>query len=100
VGHRFPRAWAGIRTIINLIRGLKPGLSFVRRYVVDLSIPAEELLRYYRGTASSVVAYDQYNRRLQFPAAGLRPFVTSAGVHGRFVLEVDRDNRLRSLNLA
>lgn len=72
----------------------------MRRYVVDLSIPAEELLRYYRGTASSVVAYDRYNRRLQFPAASLRPFVTPAGVHGRFVLEVDPDHRLRSVRLA
>lgn len=72
----------------------------MRRYVVDLSIPAEELLRYYRGTASCVVACDRYNRRLQFPAASLRPFVTSAGVHGRFILEVDPENRLRSLSPA
>lgn len=69
----------------------------MRRYVVDLSIPAAELLRYYSGAAGSVVAYDSCNRRLRFPAAVLRPFVTAAGVHGRFVFEVDAGNRLRTV---
>lgn len=69
----------------------------MRRYLVDLDIPSEELLRYYRGAASAVVARDQYGRRVQFPAAALRPFVTTAGVRGRFVLEVGDDHRLRDI---
>lgn len=79
------------------VRGLNRDPSFVRRYVVDLNIPAAELLRYYRGAASAVVAHDRYGQRLQFPAAALRPFVTAAGVHGRFLLEVDEHSRLERL---
>ena len=70
----------------------------MRRYVVDLSIPSNQLLRYYRGAASAVVAYDQYGRRVRFPASALRPFVTAAGVHGRFVLQVDEHNRLSAIS--
>ncbi len=66
----------------------------MRRYEVELNIPADELLRYYRGAASSVVARDRYGRRLQFPAVALRPFVTPGGVRGRFVLLVNDANRL------
>lgn len=66
----------------------------MRRYVVDLNIPVSELLRYYRGSAGSVIAHDRYGRRLRFPAVALRPFVTSAGVYGRFELQVDDTNRL------
>tara|TARA_Y100001933_G_scaffold213400_1_gene218984 strand:- start:3048 stop:3266 length:219 start_codon:yes stop_codon:yes gene_type:complete len=69
----------------------------MRRYEVELNIPADEMLRYYRGGASSVVARDRYGRRLQFPAVALRPFVTAAGVRGRFVLHVDDANRLERL---
>ncbi len=69
----------------------------MRRYLVDLSIPAAELLRYYRGSASAVIAHDRYGRLLKFPATALRPFVTAGGVHGRFELEVDDANRLQRL---
>lgn len=69
----------------------------MRRYVVDLAISADELLRYYRGAASSVVASDRGGRRVQFPAAALRPFVSASGVRGTFVLTVTAENRLQSL---
>lgn len=75
-------------------------LLAVRRYEVELNIPAAELLRYYRGAASAVVTTDRYGRRVQFPAAALRPFVTGSGVSGRFVLEVDDGNRLRNVTRA
>jgi hypothetical protein len=69
----------------------------VARYRVDLHIPAAELLRYYRGEAATVVAWDACNRRVQFPAAALRPFVSAAGVYGTFVLHVDEHNRLQRI---
>jgi hypothetical protein len=69
----------------------------VRRYEVDLNIPTAELLRYYRGAASVVVTADRYGRSIRFPASALRPFVSSAGVHGRFLLCVDDHNRLQQI---
>lgn len=70
----------------------------MRRYVVDLAIPTAELLRYYRGTAGAVAAWDQYGRRVRFPASALRPYVTPGGVHGRFALTVDAANRLTAID--
>lgn len=72
----------------------------MHRYVIDLSIPSRELLRYYSGAASAVIAHDQYGRRVRFPATVLRPFVTRNGVYGRFVLEVDEHHRLRGIRAA
>ncbi|MEZ5560387.1 MAG: DUF2835 domain-containing protein [Pseudomonadales bacterium] len=69
----------------------------MRRYEFDLCIPADELLRYYRGSAASVQAIDRYGRRLRFPAAALRPFVSGGGVRGTFVMVVGEDNRLKEL---
>jgi len=66
----------------------------VRRYLVDLHIPPAELLRYYRGSASSISAVDRHGRRLQFPASALRPFVTRDGIRGTFVLQAGAGNRL------
>lgn len=64
-------------------------------YVVDLAIPADEFRRLYAGTAHAVVARDRLSgRSVRFPASRLRPFVTPAGVHGRFELQVTEDQRL------
>jgi hypothetical protein len=71
----------------------------VRRYELDLRISDSELLRYYRGAVSDVVAFDRYGRKIRFPASALRPFVTRTGIQGRFVLEVDADNRLRGIRM-
>jgi len=71
----------------------------MRVFEVDLNIPTAELLRYYRGTASCVVTTDRFGRRIRFPAAALRAFVTAFGVHGRFLLHVDEHNRLNRVQL-
>ena len=69
-----------------------------KRYVVDLSIPPEELLRYYRGGVTGVVGRARSGQRLRFPVARLRPFVTRHGVQGVFVLEVDGGHRLLGIS--
>ena len=62
------------------------------RYILDLSIGAETMLRYYRGQAVSVTATDRRGKRVRFPAAALRPHMTDAGVHGTFCLETDDEH--------
>ena len=69
----------------------------MRQYIVDLNIPTAELLRYYRGSASSVSARDRNGRRLQFPAHVLRPFVSGSGIQGTFTLSVGVGNRLHNI---
>lgn len=62
-----------------------------------LAIPAERYLSYYAGAARSVVVTAADGKRIQFPAERLRPFVTSRGIYGEFVLEYDGSNRLTAL---
>lgn len=65
--------------------------------IFDLRISAEEYLRYYRGSASSVVVRARNGKTVRFPAAVLRSHVDQGGIHGSFVLRYDQRNRLISL---
>ncbi len=69
----------------------------MREYRFRLSIPAEEYLAYYQGAACEVVVTLNSGVNLQFPAESLRSFVSHVGVYGRFVLRVDDNNKLQSL---
>lgn len=69
-------------------------MSTIRIY---LNIPKQTLLQYYKGRARSVLTTASDGRRIRFPIACLRPFVRSDGIIGSFELEIDADNRLRSI---
>lgn len=69
----------------------------MREYRFRLSIPAHDYLAYYQGVVHEVVVTLYDGHTIQFPADILRPFVSHAGVYGEFVLQVDGDNRLQSL---
>ena len=68
------------------------------RYVFDLTISREELLKFYAGHARSVHARDRHGRRVSFPAEALRPFVGSYGISGTFEITADRSGRLQSVH--
>ena len=61
---------------------------------VELVIDAAELLRYYRGEVKEVLARARDGRAVCFPVQALRPFVTAAGVRGRFRIHFDAAQRL------
>lgn len=71
--------------------------SAERELDVDLAIDSEELLAMYRGTAREVIARAADGRIVRFPATVLRPFVDDRGVHGRFRIRFDTDNRFRGI---
>ena len=81
-GQKLVRAW------------LTSGVSLRQRNIVDLEISAPEMLRYYSGAASEVVAHARGGERVRFPAEILRRFVDHTGVRGAFVLRVDRNHKL------
>ena len=64
------------------------------RVILQLDIPREECLRYYRAEALQVRARSEDGRWIRFPANVLRPHVGQNGVHGRFELRFDARNRL------
>jgi len=69
-----------------------------QQVVVDLNINPDELLRYYRGQAGLVSCRARDGRRVQFPAALLRPFVTRGGVQGSFCIRFAADGKFRQID--
>ena len=64
---------------------------------IELSISRDEYLKRYRGVASTVLAQTTQGITVRFPANRLQPFVRRDGVHGRFRLQIDSQNRLLSI---
>jgi len=65
---------------------------------VAISIGADELLRMYRGESREAIARDDQGRVVRFPVAILRPFVNQNGVHGRFEIYFDENNRFQRID--
>ena len=61
----------------------------MKRFEFQLNLSAEKYLDYYRGSVRQVIVQRANGVTIQFPAALLTQFVTSTGVHGRFVLTCD-----------
>ncbi len=69
----------------------------MKSIVVSLHIPPEEFQRLYEGSARDVNALSVDGRRVRFPANVLRPFVTHAGVVGRFTIYFSAENRFQCI---
>lgn len=59
----------------------------------QINISAAQYLKYYQGTAQSVLVKDDSGTTLRFPASLLKKFVTHDGIHGRFVMQIDNNNK-------
>jgi hypothetical protein len=68
------------------------------RFEFGLAISSQEYLQYYRGSISKVIATCADGKTVQFPAGLLTPFVTTAGIRGRFVLTCDDGGKGAVLN--
>jgi len=65
---------------------------------LELHVPADRFLDYYRGVARMVHATAVNGQTVNFPAAALQRHVTPDGVHGWFELEFDDDRKLIRLD--
>jgi hypothetical protein len=65
----------------------------MNRYEFQLEISPDQYLDYYRGVVRYVVARCASGENIQFPAALLQRFVTTEGIHGRFVLTCDENHK-------
>jgi len=59
-----------------------------------IALSTDAFLHYYRGSARSVIVRAEDGRRIQLPAANLRPFLLSDGINGEFELTLDDNNKL------
>lgn len=64
---------------------------------LDISLPAEEFLRVYQGTANRVLLCSREGKSVSLPAGRLQPFLTHEGVYGSFELSFDADGKFISL---
>lgn len=72
-------------------------ISRQKQFRFSIQLSQEQFLRHYQGTASSAQVYSECGQRLRFPASRLRPFLTHTGIHGRFLLTVDSQNRFLAM---
>lgn len=65
--------------------------------VFDISIPAQDYLRVYQGTANRVRVRSRDGRSVSLPVRHLQPFLTRDGISGSFVMEFNDQGQLLSL---
>lgn len=65
--------------------------------VFDISIPAQEYLRVYQGTAQRVLVRSRDGRTVSLPARHLQRFLTRDGISGSFKMEFNRQGELLDL---
>ncbi len=68
-----------------------------QRLLVALNISSQQLVRYYEGSVSTVVARTTNGRTVRFPANVLRAVVQPDGVHGIFELVFDENRKFVSI---
>ncbi|HIZ50163.1 MAG TPA: DUF2835 domain-containing protein [Candidatus Pseudomonas excrementavium] len=69
----------------------------MQELIIDLALPAERYLAWYRGQAGRVVMRSRDGRSVSLPAHHLRPFLTHEGVYGSFVMRFTGEGKLVSL---
>ncbi len=57
--------------------------------VVDIFISADEYLRHYQGSVTTVACTARDGRRIRFPSRILQPYVSKEGVKGTFAIQFD-----------
>jgi len=63
-----------------------------------MNISEADYQSYYRGAARNIIVMSHQGVSVQFPASAVRPFVEADGVHGDFIIEMNSQNKLVSLN--
>ena len=64
---------------------------------IPLSIPTNELLRWYSGGAKDVKAVSVDGRSVRFPADVIRPYVTHEGVFGYFEIRFSASGKFENI---
>ena len=69
----------------------------MREVTVSLSISAQDYLAHYQGSVREVVALSSDGRKIRFPSTILQSFVSHGGIHGRFVISFDANNKFQNI---
>ncbi len=66
-------------------------------FTFSLHLSSDEYQSFYRGVAKNIIVRSDQGVNVQFPASAVRSFVTANGVHGNFVITMDNNNKLISV---
>lgn len=69
----------------------------VRKFEFSLNLPTEKVQRIYQGQARYILVYTDEGLSLQLPAGNFRQYVTEQGIHGRFKVAIDDNNKIMQL---
>lgn len=69
----------------------------MQQLIIDVALPAERYLAWYRGDAKRVLMRSRDGRSISLPAHHLRPFLTHEGVYGSFVMRFTSEGKMVSL---
>ena len=62
-----------------------------------MKLSSDEYQRYYSGTVRNIIVMTHQGVSVKFPASAVRNFVTSEGISGNFIITMDSNNKLISL---
>ena len=66
----------------------------MKRFDFAMGLSAHKLKDYYRGNVQNVLVTTREGLRVQLPIDVFRPYVTSNGIQGAFVVYVDDNNKM------
>jgi hypothetical protein len=69
----------------------------MRKFEFEMALSAQKTQSIYEGQARYILVESDQGLKLQLPAPNFREYVTAEGIHGRFQVEIDSTNKLRSL---
>jgi len=66
-------------------------------FTFSMKLSNDEYQSYYRGIARNIIVMTHQGVSVKFPASAMRSFVTNEGISGNFIITMDSDNKLVSL---
>ncbi len=66
----------------------------MREIYFSLNITPEQYLKYYQGTAKSIMIISETGIRVKFPAGAIQKHITKNGIKGNFVIRYNSENKL------
>ena len=70
----------------------------MREFEFNMALSAKKTARIYEGMARYILVESESGLTLQLPAVNFREYVTANGIHGRFRVRIDTDNRIIALS--
>ncbi len=69
----------------------------MRTFEFAMALSAQKTQSIYQGQARSILVETDKGLKLQLPVANFRSHVNVGGIHGRFRIKIDADNKIVAL---